>query len=141
MHSLGRLFTVALLVVQPGAILAQDKTVSVRSPDLKVVALADKDTIRLIDVKTKKDLAAMKAHTGLVTSLAFSPDGKLLASGGEDKTVRLWAVISGKQLLTIKGHAAAVESLSYSEDGKTLTSRDANQKTHVWDLATGKQIQ
>ena len=141
MRFAGWLLIAVLLVAQPGAVLAQDSAVSVRSPDLKVVALADQDTIRLIDVKTKKDLAAMKAHTGLVTSLAFSPDGKLLASGGEDKTVRLWAVASGKQLLTIKGHAAAVESLSYSEDGRQLTSRDANQKTHVWDLATGKQLQ
>jgi WD40 repeat protein len=141
MRSASCLLITALLVAQPGTVLAQDNAVSARSPSGKVLALADKDTIRLVDATTQKDLAVMKAHTGAVSALAFSPDGKLLASGGQDKTIRVWAADTGKQLLAINGHAAAVESLIYSQDGKTLTSRDANQKTHVWDLATGKQVQ
>jgi WD40 repeat protein len=111
------------------------------SPDGKVMAVSEGATIHLKDAATGKDIAAIRAHTGAVNALAFSPDGRRLASGGQDNAVCIFEAATGKVLLRLQGHQAAVNSVKFSADGKTLTTTDFNQKTHTWDLATGKQVQ
>ncbi|MBL8793136.1 MAG: hypothetical protein JNM56_04465 [Planctomycetia bacterium] len=141
MRLTGHLLLAVVLCVQPVVLQAQNNAVTATSPTGKMLAVGDKDTIRLVDAATQKDVAAMKAHIGAVTALAFSPDGKLLASGGDDKTICLWSADTGKQLRKFAGHQAGIAAVSFSADGATLTTRDNNQKTHVWELATGKQLQ
>src|ERR1700727_2112159 len=63
----------------------------------------------------------LKGHRGGVTSVAFSPDGKLLASGSADKTIKLWDVATGKKEATMK-HTSSVLAVVYSPDGKLLAS-------------------
>ena len=55
-------------------------------------------------------------------SVAYSPDGKSLASGSYDNTVRVWEAATGKLLLTLEGHADGVNSVAYKPDGKSLAS-------------------
>ena len=64
----------------------------------------------------------LKGHTGEVFSVAYSPDGKTLASGGDDKMIKLWDVTTGKELATLQEHTGGVSSVAYSPDGKTLAS-------------------
>jgi hypothetical protein len=77
-----------------------------------------------------------EGHKGPVLSLAFSPDGRRIFSGGSDTTVRMWDVETGKELLQFKGHQFGVSALAVSPDGKLLLSTD-NQKVHLWDVQKG----
>ena len=67
-------------------------------------------------------LYALAGHTGTVFSVAWSPDGQLLASGSSDNTVRLWNGQSGALLHTLEGHTGTVYSVAWSPDGQLLAS-------------------
>src|SRR5262249_25051639 len=116
-------------------------------------------TVKLWDADTWKARFTLKGHTGPVYAAAFAPDGKVLATAGEDRTVRLWEPNSGKALAVLHGHADVVGSLAFSPDGKILasatgywTSQIANplyrflpsatgrNELKLWDIALGKEL-
>jgi WD40 repeat protein len=79
--------------------------------------------------------------TALVTSVAFSPDGKRVVSGSRDKTIRVWdaetgAVVSGP----FEGHSSAVISVAFSPDGKRIVSGSDDKTIRVWDAETGDVV-
>ena len=74
----------------------------------------------------------VKKHTALVWSLAFSPDGKTMASGGADNNVVIWDVPTGEDLMTLK-HNGAIEALRFSPDGRLLaTAAHEPSRGSVW---------
>ena len=79
-------------------------------------------------------------HAHTVTSLAYSPDGDLLASGGEDRMVRVWDAATGRLLRTWEDHADPVLDVSFSPDGKTVASVGWNDGIILRDVATGATI-
>ena len=87
--------------------------------------------------------ATLQGHTNEVVSVAYSPDGKTLASASYDGTLKLWDVTTGKERATLKGHTGCVESVAFSPDGKLLASAGGSTfgkpgELKVWDIATGK---
>lgn len=78
-------------------------------------------------------------HTNNVVSLAFRPDGKVLASASIDGTIKLWPLSASRKALTLEGHTDCVESLAYTGDGRFLVSGSKDKTVRLWDAATGKE--
>jgi WD40 repeat protein len=76
-----------------------------------------------------------------VQAVAFAPDGRTLASGGNDRLVYLWEQATGKELARLSGHKGAVLCLAFSPDGRLLVSGSHDRTTLVWDTRTGKLLQ
>jgi WD40 repeat protein/serine/threonine protein kinase len=91
------------------------------------------NTVKLWDSATGKELLSLKGHLRHITTAAFTPDGKRLASGGWDGTVRIWDGVTGKELLTLKGHANLVNGVAFSPDGQRLACVGRGGAVSIWE--------
>jgi WD40 repeat protein/serine/threonine protein kinase len=80
--------------------------------------------------------ATLQGHTGLVWSVAYAPDGKTLATGGDDTTLRFWDPATGRQVGELPGHGSAVQGLAFTHSGKLLISGGADGTLRPWDMAS-----
>ena len=103
------------------------------SPDGSQLAVACSIGIWLYNINTGTEDAFLKGHSELVTSVAYSPDGKTLASGSSDWTIRLWDVGNRKHIKTLGAHKGPVNTVTYSLDGKTLAS-GGNDGIRLWNV-------
>jgi len=98
-------------------------------------------TFALTLVLLAQAAAQLNGHTREVSSLAISPDGKLLASGSVDLTVRLWDPASKQSTATLEGHDGEIRALAFSPDSKLLASGEMYKKVKIWDVAAKKELQ
>jgi len=110
------------------------------APNRKMVAAGIRyGGVRVWDVEEKKEVAALTAHAGETWAVAFTPDGKLLASGGGDWNkpgeIRLWEVGTWRERATLQ-HTGEVLCLAVAPDGRSLAAGSWDRTVRIWDLAS-----
>jgi WD40 repeat protein len=112
---------------------------SIFSPSGKELLVAQGVTATLYDVKNGIELKSFR-HSGFVTSVDFSPDGRTLITGSTDKTACLWNVSSGRRVRCLKGHSDTVTSVEFSSDGRFILTGCSDQTARIFDARTGALI-
>ena len=95
------------------------------------------EAFRLWEI-SPQHITTLEGHTGSVRSVAFSPNGTMLASGSQDSTIKLWNVKKKENITTLEGHTHIVSTVAFSPDGTLLASGGRDIK--LWDIVTRRNV-
>lgn len=111
------------------------------SPDSRYILSGGGLIPQMWDVASGRLVRAFPGHTGEIRGVAFSPDGKRIASGSLDYTARVWALQPVQGALVLNGHTDEVWSAAFSSDAKYILTASADMTARIWDATTGREVQ
>ena len=85
-------------------------------------------------------LVTYHGHQARVLGLAWSPDGRYIASASADRTVQIWDAVTGNNMMSYHGHTAWVKAVVWSPDGRYIASAGADTTVHIWNVLTGRTM-
>jgi WD40 repeat protein len=113
------------------------------SPDSKLLANACQNNTQLWEISSGKLRATLKGHLDAVMGVAFSPDGKTLATGGDDRKVKLWNIATEQEVATLELLPGGCRSLRFAPDGRTLAAMsflDPEPSIWLWAVPSFEEI-
>jgi WD40 repeat protein len=130
--------------IHPEVSVVSPVTAARFSPDGNLLAVGGYREVRLIAPATGKLIATLAGHADAVRSIAFSPDGALLAAAGgppqSEGEIKIWNVQTHQLLKTMRGHKDCIYSIAWSPDGKLIASGSYDKMVKLWDASTGKEL-
>jgi WD40 repeat protein/tRNA A-37 threonylcarbamoyl transferase component Bud32 len=97
-------------------------------------------SVRAIDASSGDDLFPRRGHDAPLNAVAVSPDGRMLASGGEDRVVKVWDLADRRVLHSFEAHTGAVWGLAFSPDGRLLATGSRDGPVILWDVDSGDEL-
>ena len=111
------------------------------APNGQAIAIAAGDSVSIHEVEQFSETAVFRGHVGNVTSLAWSPDGRYLASGASnDSIIHVWDVTNNVEAYTLRGHEGWIRNIIFSPDGKRVASGSTDLSVRIWDTASQRTV-
>ncbi len=112
----------------------------IRSPLAPLQKGGTKSQIQNSPWRCIRTLTGNSGSSACVNAVAISPDGEIIASGGDDKTVKLWKLETGELIYTLSGHSHFIKSVAFSPDGEILATGSDDRTIKLWNVSTGEEI-